>query len=156
MKQALLWGGTALFYATILEQINKEGKVITVDINPQVEEASKFAMFKEMVIVIKGSSVFPDVISEISKYVKKNHKVLVTLDSDHRKEHVLKELKLYSEFVSLNSYIVVQDTLHYLYDPDNGPMGAVKEFLKSNKNFEIDYSIKGPPLATYCFLKRVQ
>lgn len=151
-------GGTTLFYATILEKINKTGKVITVDINPQVEEASRFDVFKKMVIIIKGDSVSSDVINEISKYVTKNSKVLVTLDTQHIKEHTLKELKLYSNFVSLNNYIVVQGMTRYLHDPDNGPRGAIKEFLKTNKNFEIDYSKKRANFRCYyySFLKRVK
>ena len=35
---------------------------------------------------------------------------MVFLDSNHTYEHVLRELTLYSNFVSKNSYIVVFDT----------------------------------------------
>lgn len=149
-------GGTALFYAIVLEKINENGKVITVDINPQVEEASKFKVFQEKVEVIKGNSVSPEVIREIEKRVK-NHTVLVTFDSDHRKEHVLRELELYSDFVSLNSYIVVQDTIICHSRLDDGPGGAVKEFLKTNKDFVIDYDIgKKDFIPPYSFLKRIK
>lgn len=150
-------GGSSLFYATVLEKINENGKVITVDISPQVEEASKFKIFKERVEVIKGDSVSPEVIKKIAKRVK-NHKVLVTLDSLHTKEHVLKELKLYSNFVSLNSYIIVQDTILYKRDLDDGPMGAIKEFLKTNKNFVIDRSREKFFFTNYLsgFLKKVK
>ena len=83
-------GGTTLFYATVLEKVNQNGKVITIDVDPQVEEASKLKIFKERVEVIKGSSVSPEVIKAIDKRVK-NKKVIVTIDSLHTKEHVLKE-----------------------------------------------------------------
>ena len=62
-------------------------------------------------------------------------------DSNHTHEHVLKELEFYASFVSLNSYIVVFDTI--IEDlPDgyfsqkrpwgisNNPRTAVEEFLK--------------------------
>jgi cephalosporin hydroxylase len=58
----------------------------------------------------------------------------------------LKELELYAPFVSLNSYIVVQDTHlngHPNYQrsvPGEGPWEAVEEFLNTNKNFEIDHA----------------
>lgn len=138
-------GATALFYATILEKINENGKVITVDINPHSPKVSEFKTWRERVEFIKGSSVSPEVITAIAERVK-GHKVLVTLDSLHSKEHVLKELKLYTPFVSLDSYIVVQDTQlgghpnHHLCVPDEGPWEAVEEFLKTNKDFEIDHN----------------
>lgn len=160
IETGTLNGGTTLFYADVLEKVNKNGKVITVDIDPQIEEASKFKTFQERVEVIKGDSVSPQVIEKIAKRVK-DKTVLVTLDSDHAKKHVLKELGLYSDFVSLNSYIVVQDTIIYQHsrEPNDGPMGAIKEFLKTNKNFVVDRDIeKGYFFLGYLsgFLKRVK
>jgi len=136
-------GSTSLFYAMVLREVNKNGKVITVDIAKNIDEASKRDLFKERVEFIEGSSTSPEVIDAISKRVK-GCKVVVTFDSDHTKEHVLKELNLYSNFVSLGSYMVVQDTVlgGHPVNPNfgPGPMEAVEEFLKTNKNFEIDHS----------------
>ena len=138
-------GGTTLFYADVLAMVNENGKVITIDVNPQMEKASKYKIWKERVEFIHGDSVSAGVIDLITKKVK-NSKVLVTLDSLHSKEHVLQELKLYAPLVSLNSYIVVQDTHlgghpnHHHSVSGQGPWEAVEEFLKTNKNFVIDHS----------------
>lgn len=35
-------GGTTLYYAGVLAQVNPSGKVITIDIDPHLEDASKF------------------------------------------------------------------------------------------------------------------
>jgi cephalosporin hydroxylase len=154
-------GGTTLFYATVLEKVNQNGKVITIDVDPRVEEASKLKIFKERVEVIKGSSVSPEVIDKIDKRVK-NKKIIVMLDSLHTKEHVLKELNLYSNFVSLNSYIIVQDTNlnghPVASDFGPGPMEAVEEFLKTNKHFKIDHSREKFLLTFYPsgYLKRMK
>ena len=156
-------GGTALFYATILEQL-KGGKVITVDIDDYDPKVLQFDTWKKRVQAINGSSTSPDIFDQIKAQVD-GHKVLVTLDSDHTKEHVLKELELYSTLVPLNSYIVVQDT-HLNGHPvpwprlekTGGPWEAVEEFLKTNKNFEVDQS-REKHLATQNpggFLKRVK
>jgi len=155
IETGTLKGGTALFYATILEKVNKAAKVITIDTAPQVEEAAKFDVFNEVVIVVKGDCVSQEAIKGASESLAKNSKVLVILDSLHTKEHVLKELELYSNFTSLNSYIIVQDTILYLGNPDNGPMGAIKEFLKSNKNYEIDYS-ENCANFQHTFLKKIK
>ena len=156
-------GGTALFYATILEQL-KGGKVITVDIDDHDPKVLQFDTWRKRVQAIKGSSTSSDVFNKIKAQVN-GHKVLVTLDSDHTKEHVLKELQLYSTLVSLDSYIVVQDT-HLNGHPvpwprlekTGGPWEAVEEFLKTNKNFEVDRT-REKHLATQNpggFLKRVK
>ena len=74
---------------------------------------------------------------------------MVFLDSNHTHEHVLKELNLYSKLVSKGSYIVVFDThvedmpSDYVWQDrpwgkGNNPKTAVHEWLKENKNFEID------------------
>ena len=148
-------GGTTLYYASVLEQVNKNGKVLTVDlIDIRHKKALESELFKERVEFIKRDSVSKEVIDKISERVK-NHRVLVTLDSLHTKDHVLKELKLYSQFVSLGSYIVVQDTyfdlmpsslkkelIAYGFETHRypGPLKAVEEFLKTNNNFKIDRS----------------
>jgi len=136
-------GGSAIFFASILQNVNKDGRVITVDIIDNIEKASKYELFQDYVEFIKGDSVSKEVIDKIAKRIEGALKVIVTLDSDHRKGHVLKELKLYSQFVSLNSYLIVQDTNldgWGIRKNFEGPMGALKDFLKTNKNFIPDHS----------------
>jgi cephalosporin hydroxylase len=156
-------GGTALFYATILEQL-KGGQVITVDIDDHDPKVLQFDTWRKRVQAIKGSSTSSEVFNHIQAQVN-GRKVLVTLDSEHTKEHVLQELHLYSKLVSLNSYLVVQDT-HLNGHPvpwprlekTGGPWEAVEEFLKTNKNFEVDRT-REKHLATQNpggFLKRVK
>ena len=161
IETGTLKGGSTLFMAMVLEKVNKNGRIITVDIKPEVGRAKKYNVFKERVKVIISDSVDPETIETIAKLVE-GSKVMVTLDSLHTKEHVLKELRLYSKFVSLGSYLVVQDTIinnHPVlprFGP--GPMEALKEFLMENKNFVIDRS-KEKHLLTYYplgFLKRVK
>jgi cephalosporin hydroxylase len=138
-------GGTALFYAMILEQVNPKGKVLTVDIMPHHPQVSRFRVWTERVTFFKGSSTDAGIVKKIAGRVK-GHKVLVTLDSLHTKAHVQKELEIYSKMVSVGSYIIAQDTHlgghpnHHPTAPDEGPWGAVHEFLKANKNFVADRS----------------
>ena len=154
-------GATTLFYATVLQQVNDRGKVLTIDIRPDFEEAAKFKIWQERVEPITGNSVSPEVVERVSERTR-GGKILITLDSDHRKEHVLKELQLYARLVSLGSYIVVQDTnVHghpVMPKLGEGPYEAVQEFLKTNKDFVIDHSKEKFLLTWYPsgFLKRVK
>ena len=136
-------GGTTLFYASVLSFVNPGAKVITVDIAPQVQDASQLPLWKQRVEMIVASSTDPKTIERISQEVQ-GKKVLVTLDSLHTRDHVLKELQLYSKLVSPGSYLVVQDTnlnghpIGPHWGP--GPMEAVQEFLKTNDDFVADHN----------------
>ncbi len=144
-------GGGATFYASILQNVNEQGKVLTVDIKNQIEEAAKTKLFNERVEFIEGSSVSDEVINRIRERVK-GLRVMVTLDSDHHMNHVLKELRLYSSFVSAGCYLIVQDTSHNGHPLKTtygkGPWEAVQVFLGENKNFIVDQS-RGKFLLTF-------
>jgi cephalosporin hydroxylase len=137
------YGGTTLFYASVLSLVNPNGKVITIDIAPETDDASKLPLWNQRVEMIVGSSVEPKVTDHIAEEVK-GKKVLVTLDSLHTREHVLKEMQIYSKLVTPGSYLVVQDTNlnGHPVEPNfgPGPMEAVQEFLKTNDNFVADRS----------------
>ncbi|MEK6933013.1 MAG: CmcI family methyltransferase, partial [Nanoarchaeota archaeon] len=128
-------GGSALFFATILDAIDK-GEIITVDI----DHADNLPQHNR-ITYLTGNSVDDNIINFISPRVK-DKVVMVILDSDHRKEHVLKELEIYSEMVSIGSYLIVEDTnitgFPVIGIFEDGPLEAVIEFIKENKDFVID------------------
>ena len=129
------FGGGALFLATICDALN-HGKVITIDIADQGQPLHK------RITYLIGSSVSDEIIEKIKQSIENKDKILVILDSDHSKKHVLKELMIYNKFVPKGSYLIVEDTNvngHPVYsDHGPGPMEAVEEFLKDNSNFAID------------------
>lgn len=67
---------------------------------------------------------------------------MVILDSDHRRDHVVRELRTYGPLVSPGSMLVLEDTIvnghPVLPDFGPGPMEALEEFLAETKTFEID------------------
>jgi cephalosporin hydroxylase len=141
-------GGSLIYYASLFELLGK-GKVIGIDI--EIREHNKkviesHSLFKRIEL-IEGSSTSQKTIDELKKIIPSNSKILVCLDSDHTKYHVLQELKLYQQFVNPGSYIVVFDTntsdLAELGACDekyinNSPKEAVEEFLTENNDFIID------------------
>jgi cephalosporin hydroxylase len=110
---------------------------------------------------IIGSSIDPKVTDHVAEEVA-NKKVLVTLDSLHTQDHVLKEMQIYSKLVTPGSYLVVQDTnlnghpVAPRWGP--GPWEAVQEFLKTNDNFVADHEREKFLLTFYPggWLKRVK
>lgn len=151
-----MYGGSALFLATICD-INKKGKIISIDINKK-DDFPKH----DRIEFWTGSSTSEKIINEIEKKIDDKQKIIVILDSDHSKKHVLKELEIYSKFVSKNSYLIVEDTAingHPIVPNfGEGPWEAVEEFLKMNQNFVVDQS-KEKFLLTWNpngYLKKIQ
>lgn len=146
-------GGSAMFFASICDLIGK-GEVITIDI-------SNCDVCHPRITKIIENSVSDEVINRVREIVD-DKTAMVILDSDHTKNHVLKEMELYSEFVSVGNYLVVEDTNinghPVLPGWGEGPMEAVEEFLKKRKDFEVDRSREKFLLTFFPkgFLKRIE
>jgi cephalosporin hydroxylase len=159
-------GGTAVLYASILELLGR-GRVVSVDV--EIRKYNRLAIqahpMSRRITLVEGSSVDPATFSEVASLIHGEEPVLVALDSNHSREHVVQELELYSPLVSQGSYIVVFDTVMDLVadtphgKPDWRETGAgagVRDFLERHPEFEADayYTRLG---ATYCeggFLRR--
>lgn len=179
-------GGSLIFSASMLamldyaEAVNtktplnptaSKRKVIGVDIDirDHNREAIQAHPLSHKIELIEGSSIANEVIEKVQKHADGYQNIIVCLDSNHTHDHVLAELKAYSQLVPLNSYLVVFDTvIEYLDEanfPDrpwgigNNPKTAVDEFLNDNKNFEIDCHIDAQlqiSVAPSGFLKRIK
>jgi cephalosporin hydroxylase len=141
IETGTLCGGSAALWSTILEQVNPEGRVITIDILDQSQRARKLPIVQKHVDFLHGSSTAADIVDDVKNRVR-GKKVLVILDSDHSKQHVLDELAVYAPLVTVGSYLIVQDTsvnghpVERKFGP--GPMEALAEFLPANRDFEPD------------------
>ncbi|MBN2453575.1 MAG: cephalosporin hydroxylase [Candidatus Omnitrophica bacterium] len=129
-------GGSALFMAHLCDILN-HGKIVTVDIK---REEGRPRHGK--ITYLTGSSTSDEVVKEIGSMIGRDDKVFVILDSDHTMGHVLKELHIYKKFVSMGSYMIVEDSNvnGHPVAPGHGPgpMEAIKKFLSEDKSFIID------------------
>jgi cephalosporin hydroxylase len=134
-------GGSAAIWAMIQDQVNPEGRVITIDVESHVDPLTLPPISRRKVDFVLGSSTAPDVVAEVARRVGAG-RTMVLLDSDHRMPHVLAELRAYADLVSPGSYMVVQDTNvnghPVLPGFGPGPMEAVREFLATDDRFEVD------------------
>jgi cephalosporin hydroxylase len=182
MMQELLWkvrpdvviecgvahGGALMLYASMLDLLGK-GHVLGIDV--EIRKYNRLALqshpLSRRYTLIEASSIEPETVEHVKQLIRPDDRVLVALDSNHTKAHVAKELELYAPLVSVNSYIVVFDgVMQVLTDAPNGspnwdqdnPWHAVREFLNSNSEFEIDPYYNRLKV-TYCpggFVKRVR
>jgi cephalosporin hydroxylase len=129
-------GGSALFLASVCDMIGR-GRVVTVDL---VERAG--LPRHRRISYVTGSSVDDDVLERIRRHARRAKRVMVVLDSNHSRDHVLRELELYGPLVTPGCYLVVEDTNvnghPVLPEHGPGPMEAVTAFLETTEAFEVD------------------
>ena len=169
-------GGSAVYFASLLElnaqsggPKNAEVWCVEIDLRTHNREALVAHAMYPRLKIFDGSSVDTKIALSIAERATKCDRVMVILDSNHTHEHVLGELNHYASLVSVGSYCVVFDTV--IEDLDgvefvdrpwgkgNNPKTAVAEFLKTNSDFVVDYSIDEKLLISAApggYLKRVK
>lgn len=175
IETGIAHGGSILYYASLMAQLDlcdaiesgdsldpreTRRKVLGIDIdirphNRVAIESHPMSVYLEM---IEGSSIAQDVIAKVKTIAARYTKVLVIFDSNHTHDHVLAELEAYAGLTSLGSYCVVFDTVVEDMPDDmfpdrpwgvgDNPKTAVREYLKSHKEFEVDKKIQNKLLLT--------
>ena len=150
-------GGSALFFASIMSFYTDVGVVLTVDRKPFTENwigkdrvickdcvnPSENKLWKKYVQFILGSTTDAHVIEKVKQYVLNSTTVFISHDASHDRGVVYQDLLNYAQFVSLNSYVVVQDTkLDRITNSVHGPLAAVRNFIQHQKKKEnnVTYS----------------
>src|SRR5262249_2826275 len=144
-------GGSVLFMASILELIGK-GRVIGVDIDIRAHNRDSIERHRmaKRVILVQGPSTDPATLAKIRAGIPAGATVMVVLDSDHSRDHVLGELRSYGPLVTQGCYLVVADTIlghldsHHtprnrskVWFRGNEPLSALEAYLKETDRFEI-------------------
>jgi cephalosporin hydroxylase len=131
-------GGSAYYFATMFDLLG-HGRVITIDIADSPKKPKH-----DRIAYLLGSSTAPETVARIKSMIAPGERVMVSLDSDHRKAHVANELKIYSELVTPGCYLVVEDTNvngHPVYPEFGpGPMEALQDFLKVDSRYQSDHT----------------
>ena len=148
------WGGTLLFYASLLHQLGGK-KVVGVDIFIPEDLRERIAAkvpFPGAVELIQGSSVEESTAEQVRSITGEGSRVMVILDSHHTHDHVLRELQLYGPMVSPGCYLICGDTIIDEQPPadkrprpwgeGNNPATALREFLSGRDDFEVDLTIE--------------
>ena len=156
VETGTLQGGSALFYATVMDAYGW-GKVITIDL---IDHNRNLPVHPRINYVRGRSSTDPNVVAEIKRQIElwtmrasgqmQNHgHVLVSLDSDHSRDHVFAELEAYADMVTAGSWLIVEDTnldgrpiKQVKNGPgmidDPGPWTAVERWLPTRPDFRLD------------------
>ena len=125
-----------MFFGDMMEMVG--GRVISIDVDPIGQPEHKNVLY------LKGRSTSTEILTKLRELIKPDDRVMVTLDSDHHRSHVKRELYYYSKFVTKGQYIVVEDIwlwskrLREFTQNTQGKGGgeAVEWFLRKFKDFK--------------------
>jgi cephalosporin hydroxylase len=141
-------GGSLIFYASLFKAMGR-GRVIGIDIEirPHNRSAIEAHEMMPLITLVEGSSVEPAIVDKVRSLITPGETVLVLLDSNHTKAHVLAELEAYGPMVTPGSYIVATDGIMKQVagaprsSPDwdwNNPLDAAAEFAAKHPEFSLE------------------
>jgi cephalosporin hydroxylase len=149
LETGIAHGGSLVFYASLCKAMGK-GRVIGIDIEirPHNRAAIEAHELFGLLTLIEGSAVDPVIVSQAAAQIQPGETVLVLLDSNHSKAHVLAEMAAYAPLVSPGSYLLVADGIMGQLEegaprsqPDwawNNPAEAAKEFVAAHPDFVLE------------------
>lgn len=151
--------------------ILKSGRKVVgldIDIRSHNRNALDSHPLRHKIELLEGSSIDASIVEKVAEIASSYKNVMVILDSNHTHDHVLSELEAYGPMTSVGQYCVVLDTLiddlpdEFFHDRPwavgDNPKSAVKEFLSSRNDFQVDHAIDSKlqiSSAPYGYLKRV-
>lgn len=151
-------GGSVVFMASMLKLLGGDGFVIGVDVdirahNRDTIEKSPMA---DRIRLVEGSSIDPETVARVRAMIPGGARVMVVLDSNHARDHVLAECRAYGPMVTSGCYLVVADTVvghmsaeeaprkrSQFLSRGNEPLAARDLYLAETDVFEVDPVLNG-------------
>lgn len=141
-------GGSLMFYASLFKAIGR-GRVIGVEIDLRAHnrKAIDEHPLRPLITLVDGSSIDPATVENVRSLIGPDEKVMVVLDSNHSKPHVLQELNAYGPMVTPGCFIVACDGIMELVAggprtqpewPTSNPRQAAISFTQANPDFVIE------------------
>ncbi len=144
VQTGVAYGGSLLYFATLLDAIGADPSARVIGIDVRLYDAAR-TLTHPRITLIEGSSTDPATVDRVHALLGDGPRALVSLDSDHTRDHVLREIEAYKELVAVGSYLVVEDVDlngHPVlpgYGP--GPYEAAQAFAGSDDRFVRDDEI---------------
>ena len=128
-------GGSTLFLANMLDLVGNGG-VIGIDM-----DHSQIDFNHPRITWLTGNAKSKKVISKVESLVTPGERVMIIEDSSHTYDNTLAILQCYCHLVSVGCYFVVEDGIgryQFISSPKPGAFEAIHEFIRGNRDFEID------------------
>ncbi len=150
-------GGSLIFFASLLKLIGN-GKVVGVDIDIRAHNRDTIVShpMAERISLVEGSSIADNTLERVRSMIPEGASVMVVLDSDHSRDHVLAELRAYAPLVTPGQYLIVADTIlgflsrdetptarSKIWHQGDEPLAALRQFMDESDDFELDHEMNG-------------
>jgi cephalosporin hydroxylase len=127
-------GGSAAFFADLLRNMGRPGKVFSIDYQPELDPR---VVDDPKIEFIVGDSADPAIVARVMASLPADRAPLfLILDSDHAAAHVRRELDVWIPRLRRGDYLIVEDTVvnGHPVRPNHGPgpLEAVRAFLADN------------------------
>lgn len=143
IETGIAHGGSLIFYASLCKAM-EHGRIIGIDIEirPHNRKAIEEHELFSYITMLEGSSTDTKIVEQVKNLLKPDEKILVILDSNHTKEHVLQELIAYAPLVTPGSYIVATDG--FMRDVADVPRGREDWSWNNPTEAAIEFAAKHP------------
>jgi cephalosporin hydroxylase len=137
IETGTFYSGSAYYLASLCDLLGN-GRVVTIDVEDWGTRREH-----PRILYLDGSSTAPEVVDRVKAEITGAERVMVILDSDHHKDHVLSEMEAYGPMVTEGCYLIVEDTptgrmSGRIGDAYPGPAEAIDEFFESERPFVVD------------------
>ncbi|ERT06620.1 cephalosporin hydroxylase family protein [Lyngbya aestuarii BL J] len=135
-------GGATLFFASLLDQMSYDSKILSIDIDHHLMDES--LRHNPRIELMLCSSISPQVSQRISQLRQEfPGSVFAILDSNHEKNHVFQEMLLLRSLLNKGDYLIVEDgniNGHpVLPEWGEGPYEAIEQYVSLYPNdYELD------------------
>lgn len=146
VETGIAHGGSLIFHASLCKVLGR-GRVIGIDVEIRAHNraAIEAHALAPLITMFEGSSTDSAIVDAVKQTIAPGETVLLVLDSNHTKAHVLAELEAYAPLVSPGSYVVAMDG-HVMEAAarspraaadwsTNNPNAAVREFALAHPEF---------------------
>ncbi len=144
-------GGSLVLSASLMSMTGTLPRVLGLDIQilPHAHTSLERWTSEGSIELFEGDSTSDAAICRIKTFINNvSDPCLLILDSNHSHEHVLSELNSLAPLLPVGSIVIVADTIveempdnYYPNRPwgrGNNPYTAAQQFLKQNRNFEMN------------------
>lgn len=147
LETGVAHGGSAVLSASVCRALG-HGRVIAVevDLRPHNRAALDEHPLRPLITLIDGDSTAPETVRAVHELIAPGERVMVILDANHTRDHVLRELEAYASLVPVGSYVVAMDGVMAFLDgaprteaswADDNPRQAVAEFVADHPEWEV-------------------